>query len=99
MNIKIGPVNISVTLGNLELERLFKTLGDELMSKLDPIKAAVVELKAAVSDEISRVEASFKALKDAIDAGTVSDADVQAVVDDIKSAKAMVDAEDPAPVV
>lgn len=65
------------------------------MSKLDPIKVAVADLKTSLTAEFARVDEDVKALQDAIAAGTVTDADVQDVVDSLSGAKAVVDAFDP----
>jgi hypothetical protein len=58
----------------------------ELMSKLDELKAEIAEFKDAALAEVDKLQAAVKDLKDKVGSG-ITDADVQAVIDQVEAAK------------
>ena len=58
----------------------------ELMSKLDELKVEIAEFKDAALGEVDKLQAAVKDLKDKVGSG-ITDADVQAVIDQVEAAK------------
>ena len=59
------------------------------MAKIDELKADIAAFKDAALGEVDKLQAAVKDLKDKVAAGSVvSDADIQAVIDQVDAAKA-----------
>lgn len=58
----------------------------EIMSKLDELKVEIAEFKDAALGEVDKLQAAVKDLKEKVGSG-ISEADVQAVIDQVEAAK------------